>query len=100
MPRRELCQCPDCRAARGEIPSPFDDDDDEDDDDDFGDFPDDELESMFNDSIPEGLPPELAKALFEVMKESLVTGESPEQIMAPSHGRWLRTRQKKKGRRK
>jgi hypothetical protein len=84
MPRRELCQCPECRAARGEIPSPFDDDDDfdEDDDDPFGGLPPRELEGMLRDTIPEGLPPELSKVLVEVMKEAFVTGETPEQIMA------------------
>ncbi len=102
MPRRELCPCPDCRAARGEIPSPFDDDFDddfdEDEDDPFGGLPPREIDHMFRDTIPEGLPPELSKVLIEIMKESLVTGESPEQIMGRVLGGFKPG--KKKGRRK
>jgi tetratricopeptide (TPR) repeat protein len=96
MPRREPCQCPECRAARGEIPGPFDDDDD----DDFDDFPEAELESIFNEGIPDGVPPELSKALFSVLKEALVTGESPEKIMARIMGGRSGRGKQKKGRRK
>jgi hypothetical protein len=101
MPRRELCQCPDCRAARGEIPGAFDDDDDdfdEDEDDPFGGLPPRELDDMFRNTMPEGLPPELSKVLIEIMKESVVTGESPEQIMGRVLGGFKPG--KKKGRRK
>ncbi len=98
LPRRQPCQCPECRAARGEIPDPFDDDD-EDQGDDFGGFADDELESMFNEGIPEGVPPELSKALFGVVKEALVTGESPEKILRRIMG-GLGPGKQKKGRRK
>jgi hypothetical protein len=93
MPRRELCQCPDCRAARGEITDPFDDDES------FDDFEKTELEEMFNESIPDDIPPEVSKTLLGILKEALSTGESPEKIMARVLGGGPPGK-RKKGRRK
>jgi len=92
LPAR-LCQCADCRRERGEIPRVFEDGefddaefdfDDESDDD--GGLSDDEMWRMFKESAPKGIPPELEKMLFEALKEALVTGESPEEIMSRIFG--------------
>jgi tetratricopeptide (TPR) repeat protein len=92
LPAR-LCQCADCRRERGEIPRIFDDDefddaefdfDDESDDD--GGLSDDEMWRMFKESAPKGIPPELERMLFEALKEALITGESPEEIMSRIFG--------------
>jgi hypothetical protein len=75
-----LCNCPKCRRARGEMPSPFDDDDF--DDADFDDnFDDDKMAKIFNERVPEGMPPELAQMLFEVLKEGYRNGLSPDEIL-------------------
>jgi hypothetical protein len=78
----QLCNCPKCRRARGEMPSPFDDDDFDDDDFDDDFLDDEKMEKIFNDRIPEGMPPELAQMLFEVLKEGYRNGISPEEILA------------------
>jgi hypothetical protein len=72
----QLCQCPECRRERGE---PFSYLDEEDDD---PEFMEDEFDGILNESIPEGMPPEIAQALLEIVKEASATGESPEKIMA------------------
>jgi hypothetical protein len=82
-----LCNCPKCRRARGEMPSPFDDDDFDDDDFDDDFLDDEKMEKIFNDRIPEGMPPELAQMLFEVLKEGYRNGVSPEEILAELEGK-------------
>jgi hypothetical protein len=72
----QLCNCPKCRRARGETPSPFNDLDF---DDDY--FDDEKMEKMFNERVPEGMPPELAQMLFEVLKEGYRNGLSPDEIL-------------------
>jgi hypothetical protein len=72
----QLCNCPKCRRARGETPTPFDDLDFDDD------YLDDEkMEKIFTERVPEGMPPELAQMLFEVLKEGYRTGLSPDEIL-------------------
>jgi len=72
-----LCQCPGCRRNRGETVGLFD----EEDEDDF-DMSDEEMEDILDEGIPEGMPPELARAFLDIMKESAITGQRPEEIMA------------------
>ena len=82
----ELCQCPKCRRARGENVGPFEDEDDE-----LGDnFPD-ELD------IPPGMPPAVAKMLFEATARAVERGESLDELFSRLTGR--RPRKRKKGRR-
>jgi hypothetical protein len=101
LPRMQ-CDCPKCRRARGEMPGPFDveDDDDDDDFDDFDPIDEAEMERLFNQHVPKGMPPEISRMLFEVMKEAYLNGESLEEIlsdlMAPERSRG----KGRKGRRK
>jgi tetratricopeptide (TPR) repeat protein len=96
----KVCQCSDCRRKRGEISGPFDDDEDfeEEPDDDF-EFSEDEMRRIFNESLPKGVPPDTAKLLFEVMKETFETGASPDDVMARVFGGGPKGGGKKKGRR-
>jgi hypothetical protein len=63
------------------MPSPFDDDDFDEKDFDDEDFSDEKMERMFNERVPEGMPPELAQMLFEVLKEGYRNGLSPDEIL-------------------
>ena len=81
----KLCNCAKCRRARGEMPSPFDDDDFDDADFD-DDFDDQKMERMFKERVPEGMPPELAQMLFEVLKEGYRNGLSPDEVLAELGG--------------
>lgn len=71
------CDCPDCRRARGEMPGSFDDDDFDDEE-----LDDEKMEEIFNDRVPPGMPPELAKLMFEVLREGYRNGLSPEEILS------------------
>ncbi len=84
----KVCQCADCRRERGEISGPFDDYDEEFDeapDDDF-EISEDEMRRIFNESMPKDIPPAAANLLFEVMKESLLSGADPDDVMARVFG--------------
>jgi hypothetical protein len=76
----QLCNCPKCRRARGEAPSPFDDDFDEDDFDD-DELTDERMEQIFNERVPEGMPPELAQMMFEILKAGYRNGLSPDEVL-------------------
>jgi hypothetical protein len=54
---------------------------------------------LFDESLPKDVPPETANLLFEVMKETFATGESPEKIMSRVFGSRPKGGGKKKGRR-
>ena len=92
----QLCQCPNCRRQRGEISGPFGKEEDGDD----YEFGEDDVERIFNESVPEDMPPEMARTLLEVMKEALTTGESPDEIMSRIMGGSRGGGKRKKGRRK
>jgi hypothetical protein len=90
-----LCQCADCRRERGEDIGPWDehnfDEDafldeggefDEPEKDSFFGLENDELRRMFDENLPKGTPPETANFLFEAMKRSFSTGESPEEALS------------------
>jgi len=97
----KVCQCADCRRERGEISGPFDDYDeefDEEADDDF-EFSEDEMRRIFNENMPKDIPPATAKLLFEVMKETLLSGASPDEVMARVFPGGPNGGGKKKGRR-
>jgi hypothetical protein len=85
------CQCPDCRSRRGETPELPDEPED-----DFG-FDEEDMEKAFNQAAPGDMPPEISKALFEIMKKALLSGESPDQIISRIIGG---AEKQKKGRRK
>jgi hypothetical protein len=93
----KLCQCADCRRERGEIPDDYDYNSAEDPDDDY-EFTEDEMRRMFNESLPKDVPPDTAKLLFEVMKETFETGASPDEVMARVFGDGRKGGGKKKGR--
>ncbi len=76
-----LCDCPKCRRARGETPHPFVDEDFDDDD-----LDDEKMESIFNERVPEGMPPEVAKMFFEVLKAGYRNGLSPDEILEGLEG--------------
>ena len=40
-----------------------------------------EIKKIIKGAVPGGIPPEIANELFEVMKESFLTGERPESIL-------------------
>jgi hypothetical protein len=88
----KLCQCPDCRAERGEIVEPFADFDPYEDEED-------ELENIFNRAeIPDDIPPEIARMLFEATKQAVLRGESIDEFMAQLGV--TPPRKRKKGRRR
>jgi hypothetical protein len=55
------------------------------------------MEKAFNQAAPGDMPPEISKALFEIMKKALLSGESPDQIISRIIGG---AEKQKKGRRK
>jgi len=95
---KNLCQCPDCSRRRGETPGPFDEEDYED----FNELTDKEMRDLFNEQVPEEIPPDIADMFFEIMKDAFRSGESPNKIIdqilggVSGGGRG----KKKKGRRK
>ena len=94
---QKLCNCPKCRRARGEMPDPFDFEDDADDD--FDGIDEAEMERIFNERVPDDMPPEIARMLLDVMKEAFLNGESPDEVLSRLVG--PRSRGKaRKGRRK
>ena len=61
------CDCPTCRAARGEDPSSFDDEEDEYD--------------PFSGMPVDGLPPAFRELMMAMVKEGIARNETPEQTM-------------------
>jgi hypothetical protein len=68
-----LCNCPSCRRARGEAPDPFGPEDEAIDLND--------MKRMFDDRVPGGIPPDAAEALFELMKNAYLNGESADDVL-------------------
>jgi hypothetical protein len=82
-----LCNCPDCRHARGEMSGPFDDLDDGDDEFGENDFEEDDIDeekmkAIFGERVPPGMPPEVAGVMYEIMKEAYLNGIPPDEILA------------------
>jgi tetratricopeptide (TPR) repeat protein len=93
---KNLCQCPDCSRRRGEAPGSFD----EEDYDDFNELTDKEMRNLFNEQVPEEIPPDIADMFFEIMKDAFRSGESPDKIIDQILGGGRRGGgKKKKGRR-
>jgi len=92
-----LCECADCRRARGEEPSMFNDEDRSEE----GIFEDGlemnetEMRRIFNRSVPKEIPPDMAEMLFKVMKEAFQSGEAPEKLLSQILGGRGGTKQKK-----
>lgn len=101
---QKLCDCPKCRRARAGIPDPFEYErnpfDFDDDDDDFDDFDEAEMERIFNERVPDDMPPEIAQMLLEVMKEAFLSGESPDEVLSRLLGPGRSRGKARKGRRK
>jgi hypothetical protein len=55
------------------MPGPFDDDEDLDEK---------RMEEIFNERVPPGMPPDLAKMMFDIVKESFLGGMPPEEILS------------------
>jgi hypothetical protein len=74
----DLCDCPKCRRARGEMPDPFfgDDDDDEEEE-----LDEEEFNDIFNATMPQDMPPELAQMMSQVMREAFISGMSPDEVL-------------------
>jgi hypothetical protein len=90
----ELCQCADCRRRRGEDFDPLDVNENP-----FG-MDEAEMERIFFSRVPKAIPPEVARAMFEVMKEAFLNGEDPGEIMSQFMGGPAGGTSHKKGRRK
>jgi tetratricopeptide (TPR) repeat protein len=71
-----LCQCPGCRREREDAWDPFYEDEEE------LEFDEAELERLFNDTVPKGIPSALAKQLFEIMRKSFLGGDSPAEVLS------------------
>jgi hypothetical protein len=84
--KEKLCDCPDCRRARGEEVEPDDDVD---------------LDDIFNSiPIPRDMPKEIAQMLLEQSEQAVARGESPESFAARLFGSVGTEELKKKGRRR
>lgn len=57
-----------------------------------------EMRAMFNRGLPKDVPPDLAASLFDVMKEAVLGGKSPEELLSQILGERGGSK-KKKGRR-
>jgi len=69
----ELCQCLDCRRARGEIAGPSEDVEDVDE----------EMERIFAGvDIPKDIPSEVAKMLFQETRKAVLGGESLDELLS------------------
>jgi hypothetical protein len=89
-----LCDCPNCRRARGETGGPFEDFEDDDDDLD--------LDAILEQTpLPPGMPPELARIMLEQAAKAVQSGESLDsmlnRVIGPEPGPG---RRHKKGRRR
>jgi hypothetical protein len=84
---KKQCSCADCRRERREASQ--------------GDFDRDEMRKIFDEHAPADLPPEIAEMLFETLREGLLNGESPDEILDQVMGRGRHGAKKsKKGRQK
>ena len=83
----ELCQCPDCRRARGETVEPSAD-------------PDFDEEDLLDEiEVPPDMPPEIARILFEETAKAVRQGESLDELISRLMGGG-RGGKRKKGRRR
>lgn len=97
VPADTPCQCPDCRRQRKEAePDTFDYGQSLNDKEDEFELDEGEMEKIFKEAVPKDIPPAFAQQMFEVLKQSFRTGESPEEIMSRVFGD---PGKKKKGRR-
>jgi hypothetical protein len=88
----DLCDCSNCRRARGEGSGPFEDFEDDDDDDDDLDL-DAVLDGM---PMPPGMPPELGKMVLAEALGSVARGESVDSVMNRLFGSMPGSRGKRK----
>ena len=90
--KHALCNCPNCRRARGEAVGPFEDLEEDDEDDD-------ELDAILDSMpLPPDMPEEMARMLFEETRNAVERGEPLDsflgRVFGPGPGR------RKKGRRR
>jgi hypothetical protein len=81
----DICNCPQCRRKRGELPGPFFGEDDDDDDDDEEELDEEEFNDIFNETfnqtMPKDMPPELAPMMSQIMREAYINGMSPDEVL-------------------
>ncbi len=92
--KKKLCDCPECRRARGETPDSFGDDFE----DDFEDEPD--LDEIFAGMpLPPDMPRDVAEMIMEETRQAVERGESLDSLMSRLFGPGSSQRSRKKGRR-
>ena len=77
---QELCNCPGCRAARGETGDSYDEDESD------PQLNMDELQERILDTLPPDVPRSFAKMLLDAAKEAAKSGESPEAMFKSMFG--------------
>jgi hypothetical protein len=85
-----LCDCPNCRRARGEAVSPFEDFEEDDDEVDLD-------EALDNMPLPPGVTPEMARMLVQEAVKSVERGESMDAMLNRVFGSAPGGRKRKKG---
>ena len=89
--KEKLCDCPECRRARGEAPDSFDDE--------FEDEPDlDEI--LAGMPLPPDMPRDVAEMILEETRQAVERGESLDSLMSRLFGPGSSRRSGKKGRRR
>lgn len=73
-----LCQCPVCRRERGEGFGSFDEEPEEEE----PVLSEAAMQRMFDERVPKGVPPDLAKTMFELLKTGFLAGLSPREILS------------------
>lgn len=93
--QEKLCNCPECRRARGEAPDSFADEVEEE----FEDEPD--LDELFAGmSLPPDMPKDIAAMILEETRQAVKRGESLDSLMSRLLGPGASRRSEKKGRRR
>jgi hypothetical protein len=88
--KEKLCDCPECRRARGEVVEPFEDSGDDMD-----------LDEIFDEMpIPEDMPADVAKMFFEETRRAVNRGESLDSLLGRLFGSGTPRPSRRKGRRK
>src|ERR1035438_3439038 len=75
-----LCNCPDCRRARGKAVGPFDDFDGDDDDVDLD-------AVLYGLELPPDMPPEIARIMLQETQKAAERGESFDSMLNRMFGR-------------
>ena len=97
--KEKLCDCPNCRRARGEAPDAFDDEFDDELEDEFeGGLDLDEI--LAGMPLPPDMPRDVAEMILEETRQAVERGESLDSLMSRLFGPGSSRRSGKKGRRR